>query len=150
MVVDAIVAAAAASPDAEICGLLFGAPDRVEDFQLCRNAAPDPARTFEIDPAQLLAAHKATRGGGFQIVGYFHSHPYGPPEPSPRDAEAAAPDGALWLIVAGRDVAVYRSVAQGARYGRFDAVAWRVAEPCVRGAAPPEGLTDLFRSAFVQ
>src|SRR3546814_6701011 len=36
---------------------------------------------------------------GPAIAGCYHSHPCGPAEPSARDAAAAAPDGALWLIV---------------------------------------------------
>ena len=38
-----IVAAAAASPDAEICGLLFGSADAIEHAEPCANVAADPA-----------------------------------------------------------------------------------------------------------
>lgn len=103
----------------EICGLLLGESDRVTGALPCRNVAADPFHAFEIDPAQLIAALRAERGGGPQVVGCYHSHPCGPPEPSPRDAEAAAPNGWLWLIVARDQARLFRAVDQGAILGRF-------------------------------
>src|SRR3546814_2257889 len=87
-----IIDEATASPGAEVCGLLFGSPHRIDAAQPCRNVALAPADSFEIDPAALLAAHKATRAGGPAIAGCYHSHPCGPAEPSARDAAAAAPE----------------------------------------------------------
>lgn len=116
---------AAASPGREICGLLFGAGDRIEAARGCANVAADPARRFELDPAALLAAHRAARGGGPAIVGHYHSHPSGVAAPSVCDAEAAAADGAIWLIVAAGEVRAWRAVARGAVCGRFDPLAWR-------------------------
>src|SRR3546814_3850834 len=77
-----IIDEATASPGAEVCGLLFGSPHRIDAAQPCRNVALAPADSFEIDPAALLAAHKATRAGGPAIAGCYHSHPCGPAEPS--------------------------------------------------------------------
>lgn len=104
---------AADSPDAEVCGLLFGTPERIAAVQACANVAADPARTFELDPAALFAAHRAMRAGGQRIVGHYHSHPSGVPTPSPRDAEAAMGDGAVWLIVTPREARAWRSVRAG-------------------------------------
>lgn len=126
-VLDAIVAAADAVPDREICGLLFGSPARIDGYRLCANVAADPCATFEIDPASLIAAHRAARSGGPAIVGCFHSHPSGTTKPSATDAAQAAPDGSVWLIVAGREAALWRAVPDGARHGRFDAVRWQSA-----------------------
>ena len=122
-VLDAILAESARSPGREICGLLFGSATRIEGHQSCRNVAADPRDSFEIDPAQLIVAHKAARGGGAQIVGCYHSHPGGSAVPSARDAAAAVPDGSLWLIVAGREAGMWRAVAAGKYEGRFDEVA---------------------------
>lgn len=122
-----IVAAAAASPQAEICGLLFGEPDRIDRAEPCANVAATPADSFEIDPAALLAAYRAMRKGGPRLAGCYHSHPVGRAAPSPRDAEAAAPDGWLWLIAAGGEVTAWRAVLDGSLYGRFDSVALEVA-----------------------
>lgn len=86
---------------AEICGLLLGRPGRIEQVRAAANIAPDPARHFEVDPAVLLAAHREARGGGSAVIGHYHSHPSGIAVPSATDAACAAPDGSLWLIVAG-------------------------------------------------
>lgn len=121
-----LLAAAAASPDVEICGLLFGTPARIVDALACRNVAPDPRTAFEVDPAALIAAHRAARGGGPAIVGCYHSHPNGAPLPSPRDAAAAAPDGSVWVIICASDIGCFRAVEDGEYHGGFEAVAYRV------------------------
>jgi proteasome lid subunit RPN8/RPN11 len=110
----ALIAAADASPDAEVCGLLLGRPDGIDSARACANVATDPARTFEIDPAALFAAHRSARGGGPAVVGHYHSHPSGVPVPSPRDAAQAMGDGALWLILGGGGARLWRSVEPGA------------------------------------
>lgn len=123
----------AANPDREACGLLLGQGPHVATAQPCRNVAADPAQRFEIDPAALLAAHRAARSGGAAVLGHYHSHPAGSPVPSPRDAADAAPDGALWLIVGAREARLWRAVADGRLENRFDPV------PCVLDAAASEG-----------
>ena len=106
----------------EVCGLLFGDGDHVTAASPCVNVAVDPARTFEIDPAALVAAHRRARTGGARPIGHYHSHPGGSSTPSPRDAADAVADGALWLIVGGQGVHAWRAVADGAVEGRFDPV----------------------------
>jgi proteasome lid subunit RPN8/RPN11 len=66
-----------------------------------RNVADDPRRRFEIDPSVLFPAIRAARSGGPAIAGYYHSHPTGRAEPSGTDNAMRAPDGKLWLILAG-------------------------------------------------
>jgi desampylase len=117
-----LLAEAAAAPDREVCGLLFGSTDRIEAAAPCRNVASDPARLFELDPAALLAAHRAMRAGGPRLVGHYHSHPSGRAVPSVCDAADAQPDGALWLILGGGEARLWRAVAAGAVHGRFDPV----------------------------
>jgi len=97
---DAIRAEAAASPDAEVCGLLLGEGLRVGRAVACRNVADDPATAFEIDPAQLIAAHRAARDGGPGVIGHYHSHPSGDAALSARDMAAARHDE-IWVIVGG-------------------------------------------------
>ncbi len=89
---------AAADPH-EVCGLLLGREGAILNVRPAVNVAPDPARHFELDPAVLIAAHRAARAGGPAILGHYHSHPSGHAEPSATDAANAAPDGSLWLIV---------------------------------------------------
>jgi proteasome lid subunit RPN8/RPN11 len=123
-----MLAAAAAEPGREVCGLLTGVPGLIRTAEPCANVAAQPVIRFEIDPAALLAAHRRSRHGGATLLGCYHSHPTGRAEPSPRDAADAAPDGSLWLIVAGGQVTAWRAVAQGAVHGRFDPVALRCVE----------------------
>jgi proteasome lid subunit RPN8/RPN11 len=134
-----ITSEAAASPNAEICGLLFGHGDLIDRVEACANVAPDPSRAFEIDPRPLIAAHRTMREGGPRLIGCYHSHPLGQPTPSARDAAAADPDGWLWLIVAGSGVGIYRAVAGGSLHGMFESVAYEIVSPgCARDPASPE------------
>src|SRR3546814_4938587 len=95
-----ILADAAKDSGAERCGLLLGEAARICDVRFAANVAPEPACHFELDPAVLLDAHRTARNGGSRVVGHYHSHPSGKAVPSSIDAECAAPDGSLWLIVA--------------------------------------------------
>ncbi len=109
-----LVAAADASPDAEICGLLLGAGKRIDVAEACANVAANPARAFEIDPVALFAAHRRARGGGLAVIGHYHSHPSGSPVPSPRDAAQAMGDGAVWIILGSGVARAWRSEEAGA------------------------------------
>ncbi|MEO5939171.1 MAG: M67 family metallopeptidase [Sphingomonas sp.] len=109
---DAIRSEAAASPDVEVCGLLLGEGLRVDRISTCRNVAEERATAFEIDPQALIAAHKTARGGGPAVIGHYHSHPTGEPEPSARDA-AAARGGEVWVIVARGDAQAWLAADRG-------------------------------------
>ncbi|MES2337568.1 MAG: M67 family metallopeptidase [Pseudomonadota bacterium] len=124
-----IAAEAAASPRLEICGLLFGQGGRIDTHRPCRNVAARPQDSFEIDPATLIAALRAERNGGARIAGCYHSHPAGSAEPSIRDAEAATPNGWVWLIVGSHAAECYRAVGHGRLHGRFDPVAHLSVQP---------------------
>ena len=117
-----LIAEAQASSD-EICGLLFGTMEEIQHTLPCSNVAPHPETGFELDPAELIAAHKAERAGGPKIIGCYHSHPTGTASPSPRDAAAAAEDGSIWLILAGTAASAWRSGETGEHEGRFAPVA---------------------------
>ncbi len=90
-------AARAALPN-EACGILLGEGDRIRSFVEADNVHASPQTHFEIDPAALISAHRAARLGGPQVVGYFHSHPAGPAQPSATDIAMAAADGSIWAI----------------------------------------------------
>jgi len=94
-----IEAHAAQSPDAEICGLLFGSPSHIAVAEPAANVAPAPEVRFEVDPRALFAAIRDERNGGRAVIGNYHSHPHGPARPSRHDAAMALDRGALWLIV---------------------------------------------------
>jgi proteasome lid subunit RPN8/RPN11 len=120
----------AAAPQ-ECCGLLLGdrAGFRIDAIRPAANVAADPLHCFEIDPAVLLAAHKAARAGGPEIVGHYHAHPAGEPVPSATDAAMAAGEGEIWLIV-GRQGAIraWRAGPEGGVHGRFDPLEITVAD----------------------
>lgn len=72
---------------------------------------------YLIHPETVLAAHKEARSLGLDVVGYYHSHPDHPAQPSEVDREQAWP-GMSYLIVSlkGRTVVDTRS--------------WRLADNC--------------------
>ncbi|WP_398288699.1 M67 family metallopeptidase [Sphingomonas nostoxanthinifaciens] len=113
---DAILAHAAADPTREVCGLLLGSAGQIEEARATANVAADPSCWFEVDPSALIAALRAERRGGPCLIGHYHSHPNGRPEPSPRDAAAAEP-GRLWLIVGGGVARLWCAGADGFREG---------------------------------
>lgn len=116
------VAALVTCPE-EQCGLLRGRRARVIQAVPCANVSLTPRDRFEIDPAALIAAHRAARRrGGLSLLGYFHTHPMSDAMPSRADAEGALPDGLLWLIAAPGELRLWRAVAHGAVHGRFDPV----------------------------
>ena len=114
-----LVAEAKLAAPEECCGLLFGEMGQVRAIQSITNVAGQPLISFEINPAQLIKAEVAARAGGPSVLGYYHSHPNGRSEPSLRDAESAAPDGRVWIIIAGQTITAWRAVADGPWLGRF-------------------------------
>lgn len=105
-----LLALAAESPDAEVCGLLFGDDSCIAAIAPAANVSPSPGDSFEIDPIALIAAHRATRQGeGARLIGWYHSHPNGVCEPSARDKAGEA--GWLWLIIGGGKIGLWRSEA---------------------------------------
>lgn len=116
---DALLALAAASPETEVCGLLFGDETTVRAVSQTVNVATAPADSFEIDPGALIAAHRAMRAGGPNLIGYFHSHPNGVAEPSVRDRKAMAVLGGFWIIIAGDQVTLWTMGACGTEAQRL-------------------------------
>ena len=107
-----LTAAASAAPD-EACGLLLGTGAHIHTALPAANVASDSARHFEIDPSALIAAHRAARTGGPQVVGYYHSHPNGLARPSDTDAASAARDSRIWAIVAAGAITLWRDGPSG-------------------------------------
>lgn len=123
----AMLAHAGKAGPEEACGILMGEGDQVIEARPCANVAPDPARHFEIDPAALIAAHRAERAGGPQIIGYYHSHPNGLARPSATDRAQAAHDGRIWAILAHGQASFWRDGVQG-----FERIDW-----CMGQGTPP-------------
>jgi proteasome lid subunit RPN8/RPN11 len=101
------------SGNSEACGLLFGRERRITRATIARNVAADPATRFEIDPAHLFDAHRASRAGPDRLIGCWHSHPNGRGEPSSHDREGVSDESWLWLIVAGGAIRAWLPAGEG-------------------------------------
>lgn len=110
---EGLLAEASGALPHEACGLLLGHGTRIEEVKFARNVDPIPRTRFEIDPQALVDAHRAARRGGPEVLGYYHSHPTGPAEPSASDRALASGDGRIWAIVAGGDVTFWRDDEDG-------------------------------------
>ena len=87
----------------ECCGLLEGTLQDNSAVTTAvhptRNLAAEADR-FEIDPAEHIRLLRAARDNGRTIVGCYHSHPNGRPEPSARDRENGSDEEFVWLVAA--------------------------------------------------
>jgi len=97
----------------ECCGFLLGqardGATRVERVAPAANERQDSRHNrFVMSPETVLAAHKEARTAGLSVVGYYHSHPDHPAEPSEFDREHAWP-GLSYLIVSVREGEVDRA-----------------------------------------
>ena len=91
----------------ECCGFLLGTAEdgtnvvrsvrRVENRQ-----ADNRERRYTIAPDDYQAANKAAHEQGLDIVGFYHSHPDHPAEPSETDLQEATFPGYTYVIVAVR------------------------------------------------
>jgi proteasome lid subunit RPN8/RPN11 len=96
---DAVVAHAREVAPHECCGLLLGRDGHVTDAMTARNIAADPSTRFLIDPEDHFAARRAARSRGLEVIGFYHSHPRSPAEPSELDCSEFTYAGHLYLIV---------------------------------------------------
>ncbi|MFL0357435.1 Mov34/MPN/PAD-1 family protein [Erythrobacter sp. GH1-10] len=121
-VLDAMLSAARAAHPREACGILLGDGTGITQFTETANIHPTPETHFEIDPQALIDAHRAARTGGLKVMGYFHSHPVGDPEPSRADRAESAGDRRVWAIAAGETVRFWRDDPDG-----FEALSYALA-----------------------
>jgi proteasome lid subunit RPN8/RPN11 len=114
-VAGAIVAHARRERPRECCGLLLGRGDEIAEAVPAENLSADPNR-FLLDPERHIDVRRDARRRGLDVVGFYHSHPHSPAEPSPTDEAEAGGDGALHLIVSLQaDVPSMRVFAAGGR-----------------------------------
>lgn len=92
---DEMLAHVLADPATERCGLLAGKEGIVDRVLPVPNALHSPV-AYLMDGPEFAAAMVAC---DFEPLGIFHSHPAGPPVPSPTDiAQAAYPD-TLYVVI---------------------------------------------------
>lgn len=85
----------------ELRGALFSARDEEGPSRSEWEAASEERR-FLIDPRDYAAVDREARADGLEIVGFYHSHPNHPAEPSQFDHDMAMPDQS-YAIVSIRD-----------------------------------------------
>jgi proteasome lid subunit RPN8/RPN11 len=95
-------------PD-EACGLLIGplaadgsSTGALSEVRPCRNADAS-ARTYTVDPRDMLAAGRAAEAHGDEIVGVWHSHTHTDAYPSTTDVSQAVDPTWWYVIVSLRD-----------------------------------------------
>jgi proteasome lid subunit RPN8/RPN11 len=90
-------------PD-EACGMLAGPmtdglPDGpVSAVYPCRNADAS-ARTYTVEPRDLLRAMRDAEGRGDEIIGVWHSHTHTDAYPSPTDDRQAVDPARCYVLV---------------------------------------------------
>jgi proteasome lid subunit RPN8/RPN11 len=128
----AIVAHARRDAPNECCGLLIGqvgtaqsdphvleSGPHVLEAVPASNAASDPTRRYEISPVDYFAQIKRCRrisdaqSGNFEVLGAYHSHPRGGPDPSETDTAQAFRDFVFVIVglagaAGGMEIRAYR------------------------------------------
>jgi len=87
----------------EACGLLGGNNGRVEMRLGIPNSERSPVR-FRMEPHAQWRAFQRMEAAGLELMGFYHSHPNGPDQPSPTDIlEMLYPVAQIiWFRVDGR------------------------------------------------
>jgi proteasome lid subunit RPN8/RPN11 len=97
--VAAILREAEATPNLEVCGLVWADAAGEQTVTSLRNAHKEPERYYDVDPAELLKAYRQMEEVQGSPVAFYHSHPGGSPHPSEADMMGAMNGGMHYLIV---------------------------------------------------
>lgn len=88
---DEIIAHARAGHPEEVCGIISSRNGHAVSLHRGRNVSPTPRVAFELD-IDTLALQLDFEAAGLTLGAIYHSHPAGPPGPSPTDiAQATYP-----------------------------------------------------------
>jgi proteasome lid subunit RPN8/RPN11 len=88
----------AALPE-EACGLLGGEGGQVRMVVPVENALHSPV-AYQMAPVAQIEAMIAIEEAGLELSGIYHSHPQGPPRPSPSDIAQAYYPESVYVICA--------------------------------------------------
>lgn len=106
----------------ECCGALLGRSSGGEWTVVAAlpavNICADPARRYQIAPAELVRIHAEAAGQGLEIAGFYHSHPDHPASWSRADLSEAHWVGCCYVITevaAGRAAATNSFLLAGTR-----------------------------------
>jgi proteasome lid subunit RPN8/RPN11 len=109
---DAIVRHAERGKPYEICGVLGGTrdpgggaddgrdgDDRVATTVTVENISETPEVNYHMEPEDQLRAIDEVEDAGHDVVGFYHSHPEGPEQPSSTDEDRATWPDHVYVIV---------------------------------------------------
>ena len=101
---DAVLDHAIEGGDREVCGVLAGTydPERstVEAVYRTENVAETPETRYRIDPEDQFEILERIENEDREVIGFYHSHPSDPPNPSATDAAQATWTDYSYVIVA--------------------------------------------------
>ena len=100
----------------EGCGALIGSSAAILGAIPLQNSSPVPQEAFNIDAQQYLAGEQEASDQGLELVGFFHSHPFGDSRPSQIDIAQAMP-GFVYVVVGADDSLVAWRKTLGAGMG---------------------------------
>lgn len=90
--------------DEEVCGVLAGeygdAESVVHEVYQAENVADTPQIRYALDPEEQFEITESLEDTGMSVVGFYHSHPAGPVQPSQTDADRATWSGYSYAICA--------------------------------------------------
>jgi proteasome lid subunit RPN8/RPN11 len=102
----------------EICGVLGGREGSVTHAEAVPNVASTPETRYELAPAETVEAIDRLETDGTHL-GFYHSHPRGPPRPSATDEAEAMWPGYVYCIVSVPESAVRAWRWTGERFERL-------------------------------
>lgn len=81
----------------EACGLVAGIDGRSQNIFPVTNTLHSPTR-FRMNPEEQLSAMLSIQKLGWELIAIYHSHPTGPPTPSPTDIAQDHYPGTIQMI----------------------------------------------------
>jgi len=81
----------------EVCGIISGRDGVAIELHRGRNVSPLPQTTYELD-VETLMKQIAFDDAGLMLAAIYHSHPVGPPAPSPTDIARAFYPDSVYII----------------------------------------------------
>lgn len=79
----------------EACGLLVQMDEGAVWAVQCRNISQSPKASYEIHPDDLRLVYEEA---GWRVIGVYHSHPSGSPEPSKTDLKFLDPSLRYFIV----------------------------------------------------
>ncbi len=80
-----------------------------------KNTAGNPRIEFSGDPWDIVVAHNTADILGVEVIGIYHTHPSGEPNPSPRDLDGMIAWPYIWVIASPMIVRGWRLIGGSLR-----------------------------------